>query len=122
MTSAISLRQQLLRWLLILLLPLLLAGVIGAYAAAAHIADLAYDRSLFRAALAQPAQHFGSVNAGQAEIENGQVVIFILQHVLCLLAVAGTVHGITGLCERTDEAVRQRGIVFDNQDAHERSA
>ena len=37
MTSAISLRQQLLRWLLILLLPLLLAGVIGAYAAAGAV-------------------------------------------------------------------------------------
>jgi two-component system sensor histidine kinase TctE len=52
MNKSISLRQQLLRWLLTLLLPLLLAGVIAAYFAATYIANLAYDRSLFRAALA----------------------------------------------------------------------
>lgn len=52
MNKPISLRQQLLRWLLTLLLPLLLAGVIAAYFAATYIANLAYDRSLFRAALA----------------------------------------------------------------------
>ena len=71
MTSAISLRQQLLRWLLILLLPLLLAGVIGAYAAAAHIADLAYDRSLFRAALALADEVV--VQSGKASIELPEV-------------------------------------------------
>lgn len=47
-----SLRYQLLRWLLTLLIPLLLLGGIVATFWAFHFSNLAYDRSLFRGALA----------------------------------------------------------------------
>src|SRR3989344_7894983 len=59
-----SLRRQLLVWLLTLLIPLLLLGTIASYYRANHFANLAYDRSLFRTALAL---------ADQIEVDHGQV-------------------------------------------------
>ena len=63
-------------WLLTLLIPLLLAGVVVAYFAAHHIANLAYDRSLFRATLAL---------ADQVEVERGLVAIDLPQSARDLL-------------------------------------
>lgn len=76
MRSAISLRRQLLRWLLALLLPLLVAGVGVSYYAAHYFANLAYDRSLLRAALAL---------ADQVEVKSGKVVIELPQAATDLL-------------------------------------
>lgn len=59
-----SLRRQLLVWLLTLLIPLLLIGTIASYYRANYFANLAYDRSLFRTALAL---------ADQIEVTHGQV-------------------------------------------------
>ena len=71
-----SLRNQLLRWLLTLLIPLLLLGGIAATFWAYHFSNLAYDRSLFRAALAL---------ADQVVVVNGQVVVDLPQKALDLL-------------------------------------
>ena len=65
-----SLRRQLLIWLLTLLIPLLLIGAISSYYRANHFANLAYDRSLFRAALAL---------ADQIEVQRGQVTVDLPQ-------------------------------------------
>ena len=71
-----SLRRQLLRWLLTLLIPLLLLGGIAATFWAYHFSNLAYDRSLFRAALAL---------ADQVMVVNGRVVVDLPQKALDLL-------------------------------------
>jgi two-component system sensor histidine kinase TctE len=71
-----SLRRQLLRWLLTLLIPLLLLGGIAATFWAYHFSNLAYDRSLFRAALAL---------ADQVVVVDGQVVVDLPQKALDLL-------------------------------------
>ena len=61
-----SIRQKLLNWLLILLLPLLLLGTISAYYLANYFANLAYDRALFRVVLAL---------ADQVEVKAGNMVV-----------------------------------------------
>lgn len=71
-----SLRRQLLGWLLTLLIPLLLVGGIAATFWAYHFSNLAYDRSLFRAALAL---------ADQVVVVNGEVVVDLPQKALDLL-------------------------------------
>lgn len=71
-----SLRRQLLHWLLALLLPLLAIGAINSYYRAYHFANLAYDRSLFRAALAL---------ADQVEVAHGVVMVDLPQKALDLL-------------------------------------
>lgn len=71
-----SLRRQLLVWLLTLLIPLLLLGGIAATFWAYHFSNLAYDRSLFRAALAL---------ADQVMVVDGQVVVDLPQKALDLL-------------------------------------
>lgn len=76
MNKTLSLRKQLLSWLLTLLIPLLLAGVVAAYFASTHIANLAYDSSLFRSALAL---------ADQAEVRQGVVMVDLPQTALDLL-------------------------------------
>ncbi len=65
-----SLRRKLLFRLLTPLLPLLLLGVAAAFYMANHFANLAFDRSLFRAALAL---------ADQVEVVGGQVVVDLPQ-------------------------------------------
>lgn len=60
-----SIRQKLLNWLLILLLPLLLLGAGSAYYLANYFANLAYDRALFKVALAL---------ADQIEVKAGVMV------------------------------------------------
>jgi len=74
--KARSLRRQLLIWLLALLIPLLLVGTINSYFRAYHFSNLAYDRSLFRAALAL---------ADQVVVVRGAVVVDLPQKALDLL-------------------------------------
>ncbi|MFM9912622.1 MAG: sensor histidine kinase [Methylophilaceae bacterium] len=76
MNRAPSLRNQLLRGLMTLLIPLLLAGVVAAYLAATHITNLTYDGTLFRAALAL---------ADQVEVRQGTVVVDLPKAALDLL-------------------------------------
>lgn len=71
-----SLRRQLLRWLLTLLIPLVVLGGIVATYWAYHFSNLAYDRSLFRVALAL---------ADQVMVVDGQVVVDLPQKALDLL-------------------------------------
>lgn len=71
-----SIRQKLLNWLLTLLLPLLLLGTVSAYYLANHFANLAYDRALFRVALAL---------ADQVEVRAGQMVVDLPQSTLDLI-------------------------------------
>ena len=61
-----SIRQKLLNWLLMLLLPLLLLDTVSAYYLANHFANLAYDRALFRVVLAL---------ADQVEVKEGNMVV-----------------------------------------------
>ncbi|PKO50250.1 MAG: sensor histidine kinase, partial [Betaproteobacteria bacterium HGW-Betaproteobacteria-20] len=61
-----SIRQKLLNWLLILLIPSLLLGATSAYFLANYFANLAYDRALFRTALAL---------ADEIEVKNGAIAI-----------------------------------------------
>lgn len=74
--EARSLRRQLLTWLLTLLIPLLLLGAVASSFWAYHFSNLAYDRSLFRAALAL---------ADQVVVINGNVVVDLPQKALDLL-------------------------------------
>lgn len=71
-----SIQQKLLNWLLILLIPLLLFGTISAYFLANYFANLAYDRALFRTALAL---------ADQVEIKAGVMVVDIPESTLDLI-------------------------------------
>lgn len=71
-----SIRQKLFNWLLILLLPLLILGKFYAYYMANYFANLAYDRTLFRVALAL---------ADQVEVKNGQMVVDLPQSTLNLI-------------------------------------
>jgi two-component system sensor histidine kinase TctE len=75
-TETRSLRRQLLLWLLALLIPLLVIGAVNSYFRAYHFSNLAYDRSLFRAALAL---------ADQVEVVRGKVVVDLPQKALDLL-------------------------------------
>lgn len=75
-TKARSLRRQLLIWLLVLLIPLLIVGGINSYSRAYHFSNLAYDRSLFRAALAL---------ADQVFVIRGKVLVDLPQKALDLL-------------------------------------
>lgn len=68
--TAKSLKQQLLVWVLIPLLVLLAISTIISYSRALHFANLAYDRSLFRAALAL---------ADQVEVRDTQILINLPQ-------------------------------------------
>lgn len=74
--KARSLRRQLLIWLLVLLIPLLVIGGVNSYFRANHFSNLAYDRSLFRAALAL---------ADQVFVIRGKVMIDLPQETLDLL-------------------------------------
>ncbi|MBA3697013.1 MAG: sensor histidine kinase N-terminal domain-containing protein [Methylotenera sp.] len=71
-----SIRQKLFNWLLILLLPLLILSKFYAYYMANYFANLAYDRTLFRVALAL---------ADQVEVRNGQMVVDLPQSTLNLI-------------------------------------
>ncbi len=71
-----SIRQKLLNWLLILLLPLLLLGTVSAYYLATYFANLAYDRALFRVALAL---------ADQVEVKAGKMVVDLPDSTLDLI-------------------------------------
>jgi two-component system sensor histidine kinase TctE len=75
-TKPRSLRRQLLTWLLVLLIPLLIVGAVNSYYRAYHFSNLAYDRSLFRAALAL---------ADQVVVVRGQVLMDLPQTALDLL-------------------------------------
>ena len=76
MAETQSLRDQLLRWLLVLLIPLLAVGAVNSYFRAYHFSNLAYDRSLFRAALAL---------ADEVVVIKGQVVVDLPTKALELL-------------------------------------
>lgn len=75
-TEARSLRRQLLVWLLALLIPLLVINGFNSYFRAYHFSNLAYDRSLFRAALAL---------ADQVFVVHGRVMVDLPQKALDLL-------------------------------------
>lgn len=76
MNKTISLRQQLLRLLLVLLTLLLTVGAILSYYRAYYFANLAYDRSLLRAALAL---------ADQVAVINGQLTVDLPEKAFDLL-------------------------------------
>jgi two-component system sensor histidine kinase TctE len=76
MDKQISLRRQLLFWLIISLTLILSIGAVASYYRASYFANLAYDRSLFRAALAL---------ADQVEVIGGRVVVDLPQEALDLL-------------------------------------
>lgn len=71
-----SIRQKLLNWLLILLIPSLFLGTISAYYLANYFANLAYDRALFRVALAL---------ADQIEVKAGVMVVDLPDSTLNLI-------------------------------------
>ncbi len=71
-----SIRQKLLNWLLILLIPTLFLGTISAYYLANYFANLAYDSGLFRTALAL---------ADEVEIKAGMTVVDLPDSALNLL-------------------------------------
>lgn len=76
MNKSGSLRQQLLRLLLVLLMLILTVGAVVSYYRAYYFANLAYDRSLLRAALAV---------ADQVEVVGKQVTVDLPQKALDLL-------------------------------------
>lgn len=74
--STNSIRQKLLNWLLILLLPAFLLGSVSSYYTATYFSNLAYDRALFRVALAV---------AEQVTVKNGEVKIDLPESTLKLI-------------------------------------
>ena len=70
MSAPKSLKQQLMLWLLLPLFLVLLTSAIVSYYRALHFANLAYDRALFRAALAL---------ADQIDVQGKQVVVDLPQ-------------------------------------------
>jgi two-component system sensor histidine kinase TctE len=74
--EARSLQSQLLIWLLALLIPILIIGAISSYFRAYNFSNLAYDRSLFRSALAL---------ADQVVVVQGKVVVDLPEKTLDLL-------------------------------------
>lgn len=75
-TRTNSIRQKLLNWLLILVLPSLLLGSVSAYYTASYFSNLVYDRALFRVALAV---------AEQVDVKNGEVKIDLPESTLKLI-------------------------------------
>jgi two-component system sensor histidine kinase TctE len=75
-TRTKSIRQKLLNWLLILVLPSLLLGSVSAYYTASYFSNLVYDRALFRVALAV---------AEQVDVKNGEVKIDLPESTLKLI-------------------------------------
>ncbi len=71
-----SIRQKLLNWLLILLIPILFLGTISAYYLATYFANLAYDSGLSRSALAL---------ADEVEVKSGSMVVDLPDSALNLL-------------------------------------
>ena len=71
-----SIRQKLLNWLIILLIPSLLLGGVSAYYLANYFANLAYDSALYRTALAL---------ADEVEVKNGSPVVDLSESALKLL-------------------------------------
>jgi two-component system sensor histidine kinase TctE len=71
-----SIRQKLLNWLLMLLIPSLFLGAGSAYYLANYFANLAYDRALFRTALAL---------ADEIEVKSGVIVVDLPDSALNLL-------------------------------------
>ncbi|MDI1297716.1 sensor histidine kinase N-terminal domain-containing protein [Methylotenera sp.] len=71
-----SIRQKLLNWLLILLIPTLFLGTISAYYLASYFANLAYDSGLFRSVLAL---------ADEVEVKSGVMVVDLPDSALNLL-------------------------------------
>lgn len=71
-----SIRQKLLNWLLILLIPSLFLGTVSAYYLANYFANLAYDRALFRVALAL---------ADQVEVKAGIITVDLPDSTLNLI-------------------------------------
>lgn len=65
-----SLKNQLFRWLLLLLLPLIFISIIAGYFLANHFTNQIYDKSLYRTALAL---------AGQVDIETPKVQVNLPQ-------------------------------------------
>jgi two-component system sensor histidine kinase TctE len=76
MNKQVSLQRQLLFWLIISLTLILSIGAVASYYRASYFANLAYDRSLFRAALAL---------ADQVEVIRGHIVVDLPQEALDLL-------------------------------------
>ncbi len=74
--DANSLRNQLLLWLLALLIPVLIIGAAISYFRANNFSNLAYDRSLFRTALAL---------SDQVEVVQGKVMVDMPQKAIDLL-------------------------------------
>lgn len=74
--EARSLQSQLLIWLLALLIPIVIIGAFSSYFRAYKFSNLAYDRSLFRSALAL---------ADQVVVVRGKVVVDLPQKTLDLL-------------------------------------
>ena len=71
-----SIRQKLLNWLLILLIPSLFLAAGSAYYLANYFANLAYDRALYRTALAL---------ADEIEVKHGAIVVDLPDSALNLL-------------------------------------
>lgn len=71
-----SIRQKLLNWLLILLIPSLFLAAVSAYYLANYFANLAYDRALYRTALAL---------ADEIEVKSGKIVVDLPDSALNLL-------------------------------------
>ena len=72
-----SLRNQLFSWLLVLLLPLIFISAIAGYYLASNYTNLAYDKSLYRTALALADQV--SLEALGAQVNLPQVAIDLLE-------------------------------------------
>jgi hypothetical protein len=72
-----------------------------------------------RVARAQPLQHFESGHPRQSHIEDQQVKRLRDERGVGGVAASDDVDGVTPGTQRARQAIRQHGVVFGNQDAHE---
>ena len=70
------------------------------------------------AALARRAQHVHALQAGQAQVEQHQVVVETVERQLRLAAVAHPVHRIAFATQAIDQALADHRIIFHQQQSH----
>ncbi len=75
-----------------------------------------------RAGLAPFLEHAHAVHLGQAEIEDHRVVRFGVAEEMAFLAIAGRIDHIARIAQRALQQALQIVIVFDQKNAHRRSA
>src|SRR6266496_360821 len=99
--------------------------VVGSEVEAAHAIRLGFVSGKDQDAAgvvvaAQLAQHLEPVDARKTDVEHDKVIVFFRAGPQRKLARFRVIHGVGRLPERSHQPVRQRIVVFDDQDSHDK--